>query len=115
MSDDATQAATSIIKALEAAWNAGDGEAFGSAFAEDAYFVDIRGEHHEGRMPIVKGHQAIMDTIYKGSTVQYQLLRARVLAPGVVGAQVASTMHAPSGPLAARRAKRVAHAARRRK
>jgi len=100
MSDDATQTATSIMQALEAAWNAADGEAFGRAFAEEAYFVDIRADDHQGRIPIAKGHQAILATIYKGSTVQYHLLRARTLAPGVIGAQVGALLHVPAGPLA---------------
>jgi len=89
-----------MLQALEAAWNKADAEAFGRAFAEEAYFVDIRGDDHQGRIPIAKGHQAILDTIYKGSTVQYQLLRARTLAPGVIGAQVAALLNVPAGPLA---------------
>jgi uncharacterized protein (TIGR02246 family) len=100
MIDDATQVATALIQELVAAWNAGSGEAFGRPFAEEADFVDIRGEYHQGRAPIAFGHQAILDTIYKDSTAQFELLRARTLAPGLVSAQVAATMQAPSGPLA---------------
>jgi len=89
-----------IVKQLEDAWNAADGAAFGRPFAEDADFVNIRGEHHRTRDLIGKGHQAIFDSIYKGSRVRYETAAVRTLAPGVAIAHVKSTLNAPSGPLA---------------
>ena len=58
----------------------GDGAAFGAPFAEDAAFVDIRGEHHRGRQAITQGHQTIFATVYRGSAVRYELIDARPLA-----------------------------------
>src|SRR3954471_419763 len=62
-----------IIGRLEAAWNAMDGSAFAAPFAEDADFVNIRGEHFRGRPAIAAGHAVIFRTIYVGSTVHFTL------------------------------------------
>jgi uncharacterized protein (TIGR02246 family) len=84
---------------LEQAWNQADGDAFGRAFTDDADFVDIRGDHHQGRTAIALGHQGIFDTIYAGSSVRFDVEAARAIAPGVVVAVAGSTMTAPTGPL----------------
>jgi len=68
-----------VIKRLEDAWNAADGEAFGAPFAPDADFVNIRGDLHSGSEEIAAGHQQIFDSIYAGSTVRYTVLQARGL------------------------------------
>ena len=77
------ETASAIVKELENAWNAADGVRFGKPFTEDADFVTIRAEHLRTREAIAKGHQGIFDTIYKGSTVRYELVSARPVAPGV--------------------------------
>ena len=92
--------ATSLVQQLEDAWNAADGELFGSAFTDDAEFVDIRGELHRTRQAIAIGHQQIFNTIYKGSTLQYETTDSREIADGVLVAHIASTLVAPIGPLA---------------
>ena len=43
------EAVRSVAAQLEEAWNAGNGASFGAVFAEDADFVTIRGELHQGR------------------------------------------------------------------
>ena len=73
--------------------------AFGAPFADDADFVDIRGDPPPGPRRDHLGHQAIFDTIYRGSTVAYRLDTARVAAPGVVVAIASATLDAPTGPL----------------
>ncbi len=62
-----------LVAELEEAWNAADGARFARPFADDADFVNIRGEHLRTREVIAKGHQAIFDTIYAGSVVRYQV------------------------------------------
>ena len=89
-----------LVRELEEAWNAADGAGFARAFAEDADFVNIRGEHLRTRETIGKGHQVIFNTIYKGSIVSYQLIGVRAIAPVVLVAHVKSTLKAPTGPLA---------------
>jgi uncharacterized protein (TIGR02246 family) len=88
-----------IIAQLEKAWNAADGAGFAKPFAEDADFVNIRGDHMRTREIIGRGHQGIFDTIYKGSVVRYQVAAVREVAPTVLVAHVKSKLNAPTGPL----------------
>lgn len=99
MSDDARAVAEEVVGRLERAWNAGDGAAFGAPFTDDADFVAIRGDHHRSREAIARGHQAIFDTIYRGSTIRHQVTRARTLADDVILAHSTQTLDAPGGPL----------------
>jgi uncharacterized protein (TIGR02246 family) len=98
--DPADQIVANIANELEKAWNAADGVAFARPFAEDADFVNIRGEHHRTREAIAKGHQAIFNSVYKGSVVRMQVAAVRTLAPTVLLAHVKSTLKVPVGPLA---------------
>jgi uncharacterized protein (TIGR02246 family) len=91
-----------IVRELEAAWNAMDGSAFARPFAEDADFVNIRGEHHRGRTAIAAGHEAIFRSIYAGSTCHFTVEAARLLRPDVALVHVHSTLDVPSGPLMGR-------------
>ena len=65
MNVDSERIVSDLIAELENAWNAADGSAFAQPFAQDADFVNIRGEHVRTREAIGKGHQGIFDTIYK--------------------------------------------------
>ena len=100
MAAGAENVANGLIGRLEQAWNEADGVAFGEPFAADADFVDIRGEHHRGRQTIAAGHQAIFDSSYKGSSTDYELIRARELSEDVILAHATGVMRLPSGPLA---------------
>ena len=96
----ARQPAEGFFAAIESAWNDADGERYGAEFADVTDFVNIRGEHHHGDGSYIgAAHQGIFDSIYKGSTVRYEVDEARQLAPGVVVAHATSTLDAPSGPL----------------
>ncbi len=92
----------SIVGRLEAAWKAMDGSAFAMPFAEDADFVNIRGEHFRGRPAIAAGHTAIFRTIYTGSTVQLTIETVRLLRMDVALMHVQSVLDVPQGPLAGR-------------
>jgi len=99
MAEGAEGVAAGLIGRLEGAWNGADGRAFGEPFAPDADFVDIRGEHHRGREAIAAGHQAIFDSIYKDSNIDYELTGARELSDGVILAHSTGVLRVPSGPL----------------
>jgi uncharacterized protein (TIGR02246 family) len=62
--------------------------------------VDIRGEHHRGQEAIAAGHQAIFDSVYKGSSTDYELIQVRELSDDVILAHATGVLRAPSGPLA---------------
>jgi uncharacterized protein (TIGR02246 family) len=100
MSEDPREVAAAAVRRLQDAWNAADGEAFGAPFTDDAEFVAIRGDYHTGRETVARGHQAIFDTIYRGSTVAYEVTSARRVAEGVIVAHALSTLTSPGGPLA---------------
>lgn len=97
---DALAIAQTIMHRLELAWNRADGAAFGAPFSTGADFVAIRGDLHTGRDAIAAGHQQIFDTIYAGSTVRYQVLKARQLDDRVILLHARGSINAPSGPLA---------------
>ena len=100
MNSDDERIVSDLVSELEEAWNAADGARFARPFAEDADFVNIRGEHLRTREVIAKGHQAIFDTIYAGSVVRYNVAGVRAIAPAVLLAHVRATLNAPTGPLA---------------
>ena len=97
---DPVAVATLRFEQMERAWNQADGAAFGTVFADEMDFVDIRGTHHQGDgASIGRGHQEIFDSIYAGSTVRYDLDVARIVTPGCIVAVATSTLEAPIGPL----------------
>jgi len=75
------QSLREIVRGLEAAWNSGDSVTWAGFFAEDADFIHILGGHFNGRTAIERGHRAIFDTIYKGSTNKYTVKKARFIGP----------------------------------
>ena len=97
---DPKTVALEVLGHLEKAWNDGDGEAFGSNYAPNASFVNIRGEHIVGRTAIAAGHTGIFTTIYAGSVNRMELVRATEVSAGIVVAVSVSTLDCPSGPLA---------------
>jgi uncharacterized protein (TIGR02246 family) len=99
---DPTAVAADVLNRLETAWNDADGTAFGEAYAPDASFVNIRGEHIVGSAAIGAGHGAIFSTIYAGSVNHMDLVRATEIHDGVVLAVSLNTLDCPTGPLAGR-------------
>ena len=93
------QVARDTLRQLEHAWNAGDGAAFGSCYAENATFVTIRGDYVVGRAAIADGHAAIFATTHAGSVNRMELLGCRELGDGVIVAVSRNTLAAPQGPL----------------
>ena len=100
MAAGAENVADELIGRLEQAWNAADGRAFGEPFTPDADFVTIRGEHLRSREAIAAGHQAIFDSIYKGSSTDFELIKARELSDDVILAHATAILEVPAGPLA---------------
>lgn len=97
-----TTVALEVLDRLEAAWNNGDGAAFGASYAPAASFVTIRGEHILGSTAIGEGHAGIFASIYAGSVNHMELVRAVEVTEGVVLAVSLHTLDCPTGPLAGR-------------
>ena len=86
--------------ALEAAWNAGDGQGFGGALCRGRDVREDRGEHHRGRDAIARGHAGIFGTIYADSTNRMEVVDARHVADDVIVARRATPWTRRRGPLA---------------
>ena len=102
LTSDATSVARQALDRLERSWNDGDGAAFGAAYASDASFVTVRGEHIAGSAAIGAGHDGIFHSIYAGSVNHMELVRADEISDGVVLAVSRHTLDVPDGPLAGR-------------
>lgn len=100
MTSDDEAAVRALVGRLEKAWNTVDPAAFAAEFMPDADFVNVRGDYHSGREAVAHGHEAILKTIYAGSTIRYSLLRVREVAPDVLVAHVDALLSVPAGPLA---------------
>ena len=100
MSDDHRAAVAALVQRLESTWNRAEAAGFAAEFAEDADFVNIRGDYFSGRDAVARGHQHIWQGIYAGSTIRYSVVRLRELAPTVLLAHLDAHLHVPAGPLA---------------
>jgi uncharacterized protein (TIGR02246 family) len=100
MNNNHEEIGRTIIAELERGWNAADGPGFARPFTTDADFVDIRGAFHHGREAIGHGHQAIFESVYRGSRIAYTLEQVRALADGVILLHSTAVLDTPSGPLA---------------
>ncbi len=97
---DPADVAHDLAAALTAAWNAGDAEAFAARFAPDAEFINIFGMLIVGREAVAAQHARIFATIYKGTTVDFQAVTARSLAPEVIHAVISGRLEVREGPMA---------------
>ena len=73
----------SILERQEAAWNAGDGEAYSAAFAEDGTFTNIRGTVFAGKAAFVARHVEIFKGFFKGSVLKSQIRRLHFPAENI--------------------------------
>ena len=73
-----------ILSAQEVAWNLGDSTSWGSAFTEDADFINILGQAFHGRETIVQLHARGFAGPFKGSHATFTVRQFRQLTPDVV-------------------------------
>ena len=93
-SDGAPAAILAVIEAEDAAWKAGDAEAFCAAATPDVVFTNIVGMFSVGHAPMVAQHARIFATIYKGSVVKQTVTNVAMVRPDVA---IVDTMTAVSG------------------
>ncbi len=75
-----------LFAKLSDAWNAGNGELFGSCFMEDADYVTFMGQHLKGRKQISDVHQMLFAGPLKGSAMVSSAtvdLQPRFITPDV--------------------------------
>ena len=96
--DDET-AIRSVVAGLTQAWTDGDGEAWGSAFADDADFTVWFGLPIAGRDEIARGHAFIFDSVYAGTTYHLNVRGIRFLGPDVAVVHLEGRVASEGAPL----------------
>jgi uncharacterized protein (TIGR02246 family) len=95
---EAGEIVNGFLQVMQQGWNAADGSVFMQPFVDACDFVNIRGALYHGREPLVKGHDEIFSTIYKGTTVTLRLTDARFITPDCILAHSGAVLDAPGGP-----------------
>lgn len=80
---DAEQDIRALFADLEAAWNRGDGDAYGACFTEDASYTTFVGTVYRGRADLASGHQALFSGVLKGTRMVNEITEIRFYGPGV--------------------------------
>jgi uncharacterized protein (TIGR02246 family) len=102
-----------LVATYADAWNRGDGAGFASVFAQDADFTSIRLDRVHNRADLAAGHQAIFDTVYKGTRLQADVESIRYVRPDVAVLNVDGQLVQADGvPVARRRSHALAVAER---
>ncbi|MCI4674063.1 SgcJ/EcaC family oxidoreductase [Candidatus Mycolicibacterium alkanivorans] len=64
-------------------WDAGDPEAYASAFTPDADYVAFLGSHYKGRDAIAKSYAPLFKKLLRGSRLDTDITQLRFLTPDV--------------------------------
>lgn len=89
-----------LFQQLLAAWGAGDAQAYGALFTEDADYIAFDGVNQKGRPAIIAGHQPLFERFLKGSKLTGDLVSINLLAPNValahaIGSIIDAGRHTP--------------------
>jgi uncharacterized protein (TIGR02246 family) len=88
-----------VEQRLAETWNRMDGAAFAELFAEDAVFVDIKANRDDGRAAIAVRHVQLFETVFRGTTVEYRLVDAAMVAPGLALGHIRASVNQGAGTL----------------
>jgi uncharacterized protein (TIGR02246 family) len=69
---DDRSAIVDLMQWMTESWNAGDGAAYGELFTEDCDYVAFDGTHLKGREQNARHHQALFETVLKGSRLVFE-------------------------------------------
>ncbi|SEG43400.1 conserved hypothetical protein [Nonomuraea solani] len=67
---------------LEAAWNRGDGDAYGACFTEDATYTTFVGTVYRDRADLAAGHRALFGSVLKGTRMFNEITEIHFHGPG---------------------------------
>ncbi|WP_433351881.1 SgcJ/EcaC family oxidoreductase [Microtetraspora malaysiensis] len=79
-----TAAVTAVLDRLTAAWDAGDGAAYGAEFTDDATYITYVGTLYIGGAEIGTAHQALFDSFLKGTQLASEIVSIRFTGPDTV-------------------------------
>ncbi|MEV4252466.1 SgcJ/EcaC family oxidoreductase [Spirillospora sp. NPDC049652] len=76
-----TAAITAVLDRLTAAWDAGDGAAYGAEFTADATYITYVGTLYQGADDIAHAHQVLFDSFLKGTKLASETQGIRLTGP----------------------------------
>ncbi|TJZ56772.1 SgcJ/EcaC family oxidoreductase [Streptomyces piniterrae] len=76
-----TDAVTSVLNELVAAWERHDADAYGELFTEDATYITYVGTLYQGRRDIVDSHRTLFTSFLKGTRLADEVLDIRFYGP----------------------------------
>ena len=94
---EARQLVEPTIKALEDAWDRGDGAAWAEKCTADVDFINLLGMYVKGRPIVAAMHEKIFRGPYAGSTLKFELELVRPLSNDAVLAIVPGELQIPEG------------------
>ncbi|MFC4909103.1 SgcJ/EcaC family oxidoreductase [Actinomadura gamaensis] len=74
-------AISSVLDRLTAAWDAGNGAAYGAEFTADATYITYVGTLYQGADEIGHAHQVLFDSFLKGTRLASETLSVRMTGP----------------------------------
>lgn len=106
---ESKEIAEAIAKKLETAWNNASGKEFSEEFTTVSDFINVMGMHirEASKDEIGAGHDAIFNSIYKGSTLKYELIQASKIDTNTILAHVAAELNVPGGPMSGKHESRI--------
>lgn len=81
---DPTAVARAVLDAYRDAWDAGDADAFGALFTDDATYVIFLGDALVGRAEITENHREVFTRWQRGTRMDVRIESVRQLAPTVL-------------------------------
>ena len=77
------KAIRATLQQMEDAWNKNDMNAYTQFLTEDGTWINVVGMFWRNKKEAVKAHLAFADVLFKYSTVTYDLIKLRYIAPDV--------------------------------
>jgi uncharacterized protein (TIGR02246 family) len=84
LNDDEARTIRALIATEDDSWDRGDAVAYARPVQDDCVFTNIFGQVFVGRDAFQAQHQAIFDSIYKGTRLVQKVVHLRFLRPDVV-------------------------------
>ena len=95
---DDEQTIRGIVAAAQAAWNAGDADAYAARFHADGTFTNVFGDRHVGRDAFRSRHATIFDTFAKGASASFTVERILIPSPATALVDVNCALKAAALP-----------------
>lgn len=99
--DGGREAVAALLDRFNDAWNAGDADAYGATFTEDATYIVYNGMLQSGRAEITEGHRWLFNGPLKGSRLGVGSTPAEEPTVRFITPDVAHVVHAGGMAVAA--------------